>query len=1017
MRGRLTDAERAYREILDRKPETTAAWVGLTRVYLVLNWESEHPERALETARKAVELAPKDADAQAALSLALDSANKVDDAIRAAEEAVTLDEKSVLARIARLGTLAYNPSPTATLDIDAEAALALAPKSPDVYRAIGGAHLNLGDAGRSLVAYRKAQSLAPEDPHAAAAVVEALMMLGRAPEAEIEARRALSVAPDDVRLTSLLAFDLVRMLRLDEAGSLLDRLDKSAPGLATVVALRSRIESARGNVKKGIEFLREGLKKAPDSRVLRYELLWALASISSCSEVEEIASGLAAQSPKQSLPFVALGMARACKGDGTRALEQYRKALALNPHNWQALQLGALTLDGQGRTDEAEDFYSRLMMASPNKADVRIMTTDGETTLVALEDWSADVFANPYSVPTRLGRAWQLLDFGYDAEALADAREIQRLVPGHIEATAIEGAVLAMRGQHRAALEKLQPQIDRDTDRTPALKYAALARTSLGEYAAAARLMLAYRESKESAGVSASHLDDLDYIIDILDSGFGTTEKVIAQSIAATSKELPSLALKVEFGAVSDEISSGRNMTVTFTMPVTASVTQLNAYLNDVLWLAVVDSVEIEPMLVGASVVMRQPGKPDVVVRMNRIASLRFLLGIRHPRSQSGDAAAYRSVDATKPPYQAALGAFKNLEKAARQIKTAEATPARLAEIWIERGTPVIQDAEERARVSFGLFVSPTLNLTPPADLLAVYRPADKTLYYRRVSRAPLLAETMAAMEYGRALLAADPYKTDIDGQCSVLSAPQCSQAKDNIYADAYLFAEAGLPELSAGGLVRWDDYLKGANRHAFFAVDYLPTEEWTFGAVIKAFRPLVPTQTIPSLLKGPSGDAIDNLLSLQRVDHPFGSELLAGFTGGLGGNWQQLDIENLDTSSIYRMTVGIVGFGFFRGWNSRLSAQYALYRLIGGTSTVTAMRIRGRASTNADRMRYILGRIPGVIETTEQLTGNPNLRTYVGPRGERILLRAISDEGYMTLVIASDETAANAALGALSAP
>ncbi len=143
------EAARLFSKALKLGPDRADAHVGLARVsiYLYTLGQDESPERlrsALEESRQAVDLAPKDPAAAAALALALAADNRLTPALVEARRAVSTDPSSAEAHVSLCIVLRLRKDDEGALQACRRAA-EIAPEDPRVLAALGE---TLREAGR-----------------------------------------------------------------------------------------------------------------------------------------------------------------------------------------------------------------------------------------------------------------------------------------------------------------------------------------------------------------------------------------------------------------------------------------------------------------------------------------------------------------------------------------------------------------------------------------------------------------------------------------------------------------------------------------------------------------------------------------------------------------------------------------------------------------------------------------------------------------------------------------------------
>jgi predicted O-linked N-acetylglucosamine transferase (SPINDLY family) len=235
--GRLADAERVGRQLVQRFPDDARLWSALARTLEALDRIAE----ALACFQRAADLSPD--DAVLAFNLA-----KVHGQLGHHEMARRFYSRALQLR-------------------------------PDFVEACNnlGATLNaLGQREHALLLFRRAIALQPENASAHSNLGLTLQMLGRLDEAHASHRRAVAVAPHVAQIHNNLALVLAKLGRREEAIDcyrqaleLDPQLFEARIGMSTVLSLLGRFDEAE-------QQLRHALHSAPDHVAARSNLLMCL---------------------------------------------------------------------------------------------------------------------------------------------------------------------------------------------------------------------------------------------------------------------------------------------------------------------------------------------------------------------------------------------------------------------------------------------------------------------------------------------------------------------------------------------------------------------------------------------------------------------------------------------------------------------------------------------------------------------------------------------------------------------
>jgi predicted O-linked N-acetylglucosamine transferase (SPINDLY family) len=210
--GRLSEAERECRRILDGEPEHAEAlhWLG------VLMLREERPEEAAVWLEKAVRSAPTVPAFHNNLGIALKKLGKLDEATQCYRQALALLPGFAEAH----NNLGNALEGQGRLEEAAECyrrALASKPDFAYAHNNLGNVLQSLGSPSEAEQSFRRAIALDPAYHAAHFGLGNVLRHLGRFEEAEPCFRRALELAPRDARTLLGLSRTLRHLRRLDEA--------------------------------------------------------------------------------------------------------------------------------------------------------------------------------------------------------------------------------------------------------------------------------------------------------------------------------------------------------------------------------------------------------------------------------------------------------------------------------------------------------------------------------------------------------------------------------------------------------------------------------------------------------------------------------------------------------------------------------------------------------------------------------------------------------------------------------
>ena len=244
--GRLTDAEKLYRQVLAQQPAHADAWHRLGGVLAALgkndeaadairhalalrsNWPEAHSnlgnvlrnlnrlDEAVAACRQALALKPDYAIAYNNLANALKDQGQLTQAIAAYQRAITLNPNYAKAH-ANLGLALQDAGQLPEAITAYRRALALNPNTPDVQTNLAHALRHRGQLDEAIAAYRQAIALQPDLASAHNDLGIALREKGLTDQALAAYRHALALQPDYAEAHNNLANALTDLGHLDEA--------------------------------------------------------------------------------------------------------------------------------------------------------------------------------------------------------------------------------------------------------------------------------------------------------------------------------------------------------------------------------------------------------------------------------------------------------------------------------------------------------------------------------------------------------------------------------------------------------------------------------------------------------------------------------------------------------------------------------------------------------------------------------------------------------------------------------
>jgi tetratricopeptide (TPR) repeat protein len=254
--------------------------------------------------------------------------------------AVTLEAKHLSAR-ASLALARTEPSPIggrASSDAGreqaeklAEAALALAPNSPDAHDVMGDLHLDALEPEAAEEHFREARSVEPQSSSGRTKLAEALRLQGRFDEAVDELRAALRIDPAFARAHAGLGLALRGQGMDTEAIAAYREAIRHDPDLIDARNGLAVMLAGRGQLEDAVSEFRQIVRIDPDSAIGYYNLAYALADLDRDVESAAALREVIRINPSHYNARYNLGELFRLEGKYDESVKQFREYLRLAP--------------------------------------------------------------------------------------------------------------------------------------------------------------------------------------------------------------------------------------------------------------------------------------------------------------------------------------------------------------------------------------------------------------------------------------------------------------------------------------------------------------------------------------------------------------------------------------------------------------------------------------------------------------------------------------------------------------
>ncbi len=251
--GRIAEAEKVYRDVLQKDPRNADA----LQLLGLIEHQRGNNERAVELIRKAITIRPR-AEFLVNLAQAQKALGRTQESLESTQRAVQM-----------------------------------APNIPEAWNNLGSIFKDLNRTAEAADAFRKAIALRPNYAVAHSNLGNALAQLGDAKEAEASLRRAVAVDPNHAEGYSNLGHLLTMLGRLEESVLLCRRAIALKPQLGAAYSNLGKALHAQGLMDEGNEALRVGARMDPTNAQLHENLLGCFNHTTRWSPEEALAAHVA----------------------------------------------------------------------------------------------------------------------------------------------------------------------------------------------------------------------------------------------------------------------------------------------------------------------------------------------------------------------------------------------------------------------------------------------------------------------------------------------------------------------------------------------------------------------------------------------------------------------------------------------------------------------------------------------------------------------------------------------------
>lgn len=453
--GRLSDAESAYKKILDIAPNHADT---LNLMGLVAFQKEEH-DTAVWFIQKAIQIDPSHPLYRINLGNAFNEQNKTDEAADSYRRALSIQPDNAEA-LNNLGNALYFQGKMDEAISCYKKAIKLNVENPDAFNNLGSALRKLDRLEEATYCFRKALGLNPNHVQALNNLGLVLKEQNRAAEAILYYRKILEIRPDNGDAYINLAVALKADGRLDEGVSACRKVLELYPENIKTYFILGDLLKDQGKSEEAITCYNNAIAVDPNCPDVYISLGNVFAERGNNKDAVlsyKKAIMLNADYPEA---YNNLGNALKRQGDMEEAILCYRKALKLEPDNMIALNNLGNALKARGKLEEAVACYENALSIDPEYAEAynnlgNALSSKGKTDEAVLCFQKA-LKLRPDNVKTYNNFGGALRKQGKLSEAVEAFKKSLEIEPCYAEAYNNMAGVLLKQGNVPKAIESYQ---------------------------------------------------------------------------------------------------------------------------------------------------------------------------------------------------------------------------------------------------------------------------------------------------------------------------------------------------------------------------------------------------------------------------------------------------------------------------------------------------------------------------------------------------------------------------------
>lgn len=326
IKGRFTEAERAFRKALEINPELAEAWYGLARSLLRTN-RAIDAENAI---RQALKYKSGFAPAWGSLGEMLNNRGDKAGAKEAFEKVVAADPSAAPGWFA-LGLVKRDLNDLSGAAVAMEKTLKLDPSKSEIWALLGEMQLRLGRPEEAFKSLKEAEKRDPNNEIALQALAMYYGMRGDPNQSLVYADRAISVNAASPNSWSNKGYSLLKLKRYAEAVQALETAIQLQPDFTNAWINLGEAHLRQKQLGKAIAALEKALQQRPTSADARLYVTQAYLATGQHAKVKEHVNILLTQAPDFAPAWYLLTISNVAQDNKPDALASYSRLKALNP--------------------------------------------------------------------------------------------------------------------------------------------------------------------------------------------------------------------------------------------------------------------------------------------------------------------------------------------------------------------------------------------------------------------------------------------------------------------------------------------------------------------------------------------------------------------------------------------------------------------------------------------------------------------------------------------------------------